>query len=90
MTHITPLLVYFPYVHLYFLTSKIASILILDRASLFIASPSSPTFEDGLDQAYFQYKSSHTHDMVKAQFSLRPKQYSISQLTEFVLSHRLQ
>ena len=74
---------------IFFLTSKIASILILDRASLFFASAPRPTLEGALDQAYYQYTSSDTHNVVKEQFSLRPKQYSISQFTEFVLSHRL-
>jgi hypothetical protein len=62
----------------------------LDRASLFYASASRPTLEDALDQAYYQYKSSDTHNAVKEQFSRHPKRYSISQFTEFVLSHRLQ
>ena len=42
-----------------------------------------------MDQAYYQYTSSDTHNAVKEQFSLRPTQYSILQFTEFVLSHRL-
>ena len=75
--------------HLYFLTSKSASVLILDRAALFYASRSFPNVEGALDQAYHQYKSSDTHNAVKEQFSLRPKQYSVSQFTGFVLSHRL-
>jgi hypothetical protein len=75
--------------HLYFLTSKTASILILDRASLLYISPSFRTLEEALDQAYRQYKSSDTHNEVKEQFSLHPKRYSIFQFTEFVLSHRL-
>ena len=74
---------------MYFLTSKIASILILNRASLLYASPSRPTLEGALDQAYYQYKSSRTHNAVKEQFSFHPKQYSVSQITDFVLSHRL-
>ena len=74
---------------MYFLTSEIASILILDRTSLLYASPSHPTLEGALDQAYYQYKFSDTHNVVKEQFSLRPKQYPISQFTDFVLSHRL-
>ena len=89
MTHITPWSVNFRYIHLYFLTSNIVTILILDRASLFYASPSCPTLEEALDQAYSQYKSSDTHNTVKEQFLLPLKQYSISQLEEFVLSHRL-
>ena len=90
MTHIMPRSVYFSYVqHLYFLTSKSASILILDRAALFYASPSFPNVEGALDQAYDQYKSSDTHNAVKEQFSLRPKRYSVLQFTNFILSHRL-
>ena len=78
--------------HLYFLTSKIVTILILDRACLLYASPSHPgrlTRIRALDQACSQYASSDIHDAVKEQFLLPPKQYSISQFTEFVLSHRL-
>jgi len=76
--------------HLYFLTSKIVSILILDRASLFLASPSRPTLDDALGHACSQYESSDTHNAVKEQFSLPHKRYSILQFTEFVLRHRLQ
>ena len=75
--------------HLYFLTSKIVAILILDRASILSVSPSRPTVTDALDQACSQYISSDTHQAVKEQFSQPPKQYSILQFTEFVLSHRL-
>ena len=74
---------------MYFLTSKIASILILDCASLIYASASRPTLEGALDQAYHQYKSSDTHDAVKERFSLPLIRYSIPQLEEFVLNHRL-
>ena len=77
-------------VHLYFLTLQIASILILDRASLFYAPASRPSLENALDQAYSLYESSGIHNVVKEQFSLRPEQYSILKFTEFVLSHRLQ
>ena len=72
-----------------FLTSKIVALLILDRSSLLYASPSSPTLEDALDQAYSQYKTSGAYTAAKEQFFLPPEQYSISQFTEFVLSHRL-
>jgi len=75
--------------HLYFLTSKIVTLLILDRAGIFYASPSRPTLETALDQACSQYKSSDIHNAVKEEFSLRPEQYSILQFTEFVLGHRL-
>jgi len=75
--------------HLYFLTSKIVTILILDRATLFYASPSHPTLNNALDQACSQYESSGTHTAVKEQFLLPHKQYSVLQFTEFILSHRL-
>jgi len=75
--------------HLYFLTSAIVTVLILDRASVLYASPSRPTLDDALDRACSQYESSGTHDAVKEQFLLPPKQYSISDFIEFVLSHRL-
>jgi len=75
--------------HLYFLTSKIVAILILDRASVSYASSSCRTRKDALDQAYSQYESSDTHNAVKEQFSLPLNEYSISQFIEFVLSHRL-
>ena len=75
--------------HLDLLTAKLVSTLILERASLFYASPSRPTLEGALDQACSQYKYSIVHKAVKNQFSLPPEQYSVSQFTEFVLSHRL-
>ena len=75
--------------HLYFLTPKIVTILILDRASLLWASSPFPTLDEALNQAISQYESSDTHNVVIGQFKLPPKQYSISQFTEFVLSHRL-
>ena len=73
----------------YFLTSEIVTVLILDHAALLCASPPRPTLGDALDQAYSQYESSGTHNAAKEQFSLSPKQYSILELTEFVLSHRI-
>jgi hypothetical protein len=89
-THHTMIGMFLSYAsHLDFLTSKLVTILILDRASFFYASPSRPPLEDALDQAYSQYNSSDTHNAVKEQFLLPPKQYSISQFTEFVLPHRL-
>jgi len=68
--------------------TMIVTLLILNRTSLLYASPSRPTCEDALDQACSQYISSDTHNAVKEQFSLPPKQYSTSQFTEFVLSRR--
>lgn len=66
------------------------TVLILERASLFYASPFSPTLDEALDNAYSQYLSSDTHFAVTQQFSLSANHYSIYELTEFVLSHRLQ
>jgi len=66
------------------------TILILDRAAIIYASSSRPTLDDALDQACSQYESSDTHNAVKEQFLLPPEQYSILQITEFVLSHHLQ
>jgi len=69
--------------------TMIVTILILDCTSLFNSTASYP-FQDALDNAHSQYVSSGTHDAVKEQFSLPPKEYSILQFTEFILSHRLQ
>ena len=74
---------------LYFLTSEPVTVLILDLAALLYASPSCPTLDDALDQAYFKYESSDTHNAVKDQFSLSLDQYSILQFREFILSHRI-
>ena len=73
----------------YFLTSEIVTVLILDHAALLYASPSRPTLDDALDQAYSQYESSDTHNAAKEQFSLSPKEYSILEFTEFILRHRI-
>lgn len=65
------------------------TILILEYASLFYASPSHPSLLDALDKAFSQYSSSDCNDAVKRQFVLPPEQYYIPEFTEFVLSHRL-
>jgi len=74
---------------MYLLTSKIVTILILERTSLFYVSQSHPTLDNALEKAISLYKSSDTHNAVKRQFSLPPEEYSILQFTEFVLGHRL-
>ena len=61
----------------------------MECSSLFYASPSSPTLHESLDHAYSQYISSNTHVTVKQQFLLPPSQYSVDELTDFVLRHRL-
>jgi len=72
------------------LHTMIATILLLDRASIIFTLLFCQAPVNALDQAYSEYKSSHSHDAVKEQFLLPLKQYSISQITEFILSHRLQ
>jgi len=79
----------FPLYASVFSNVQIVTILILDCASLFFASPSRPTRDDALGHARSQYESSDTYNAVKEQFSLPHKRYSISQFTEFLLSHRL-
>jgi len=69
--------------------TMIVAILILDRVSILYVSPSQPTLMAALDQACLECRSSDTHNAVKEQYSLPPKEYSILQFTEFVLSHRL-
>ena len=54
-----------------------------------IRSENRERMKGAMDQAYYRYTSSDTHNAVKEQFSLRPTQYSILQFIEFVLSHRL-
>ena len=73
----------------FFLTSRLAIILILEHAGLFLASSYSPTLNEALDRAYSQYISSGLHNDVKQQFFQPPKQYSILDFTEFILVHRL-
>ena len=71
------------------LTSKIVSILILEHATLYYASSSTPTLNQALDWACSQYRASNTHDLVIEQFSASPLTYNILQLTEFILRNRL-
>jgi len=69
--------------------AMIVMILILECASISYASPSSPTLHESLDHAYSQYMSSDIHIAVKQQLSLSPNHYSVDELVEFVLRHRL-
>ena len=64
-------------------------ILILEHACLSYASQSKPTRDEALDQAYSQYCDSGVHNEITKQFFLHPKEYSISQFTEFTLKHHL-
>jgi hypothetical protein len=73
----------------YFLTFQIASVLILDHAGLVLSSLSNPAPDEVLDVAASRYVSSSIHNTVKKQFPGFPKDYSISQLTAFILANRL-
>ena len=64
-------------------------IIVLDHATLFHASPSRPTLDRALDQACSRYKSSNIHNTIKEHFTRPPKQYTVTQFTDFVLRHRL-
>jgi hypothetical protein len=68
---------------------KIVSILILEHASLYYASPSKPNLDDALDGAYSQYIASNTHYTIMQQFSAPFKAYPILQFTEFILTYCL-
>ena len=69
-----------------FFNIQIGTILILNFVSYFSASSEHPTLSKALDKACSQYVSSGAHSAVKGQFLLSPKQHSIQQFTEFVLS----
>ena len=71
------------------LTFILATVLILERACFLLASPSRPTNDGALDIACSQFISSGTHNAVHQVFLLSPEVYSVSQLTEFILAHRL-
>ena len=71
--------------YLCLLTFKIATVLILEYATILFASPSHPTREEAFNKACSQFISSSTHDTVNnQQFPL-----STEELTEFILTHRL-
>ena len=68
----------------------IATILILEHACLFNGSQPKSTRDEALDRAHSRYVSSGIHNTVTKQFSGSPTQYSVLDLTEFILKHRLQ
>ena len=74
---------------MYLLTSKTATVLILEYAAIRYVSPSRPTHEEALDEACSQFISSNTHNVVHQEFVLSPESHSALQFTEFVLTHRL-
>ena len=80
---------YFLPLPLQFLTFKIAITLILEHTCLYYVSQSRPTKDEALDKAYSQYMASGVHNAITMQFAAPPSKYSISQLAEFILKHRL-
>jgi hypothetical protein len=89
MINISQWLVRFCHLPLWFLTSKIATIIILEHTGLLYASSSRPTLEQALYKAHNLYAVSGIHDAVTNQFNAPLRDYSISQFTEFILKHRL-
>jgi hypothetical protein len=87
--HITPLLVHFCCLHPHLLTSKIASVLILEHACLLCATQDGPNIKEALDKAYSRYISSDFHNEATSHFSAPAKHYSILQFTVFILKHPL-
>jgi len=68
--------------------TMIVIILILEHACLLYASPSKPTLNGALNDAYTRYKTSGTHDNLTNRFPTH-QEPSIPQSTDFILSHRL-
>ena len=64
-------------------------ILILENACLYYASQPEPNRDEALNQAYSQYCGSGIHSEVTKQFFSMPTEYSMLQITEFILKHRL-
>jgi len=67
----------------------IVIILILDHASLSCALSSRLTAGRALKKAYIQYRASHIYDKIINQFTAPLEEYSIVDLNEFILQHRL-
>ena len=75
--------------HLCLLTFKIATILILEYATIHFASPSCPTRQEALNEAFSLFSRSDIHNEVNQLFELPPQLYSTRQFTEFILKRRL-
>jgi len=69
--------------------TMIATVLMLEYACILFASPSCPTREEALDEAYSHFMSSGTHEAVNRLFLSSLEPYSPQQFTEFILTHRL-
>ena len=63
--------------------------LILEHTCVLSASQPQLHNDEALEKAYSRYKSSDTHDAVKNKFSGPHSQYSLLDITEFILKHRL-
>jgi hypothetical protein len=63
------------------------TLLILEHACLFYGSLSKPTANEALEKAYSQYQASDVHDAVMKSFPAPPREYSIKEYTEFILTH---
>jgi len=69
--------------------TMIATVLIMEYASILFTSPSRPTCEEAMDGACSRFRSSGTHNVVNRLFLPSPKPYSTQQCEEFILMHRL-
>ena len=68
---------------------KIGVILILEHTCILYAFRAQPNSDEALEKAYSRYKSSDVHSAVRNQFSGPHSQYSLLDITEFILKHRL-
>ena len=74
------------------LTFRIATVLILEYASILFASPYRPTRKKAFDKACSKFMSSGTQNAVNQLvqlFLLSPESYSTQKFIEFILAHRL-
>jgi hypothetical protein len=65
------------------------TLLILDHAGLSYASSPKPTLDTVLKKACAQFMAYHVLDEIVNQFTAPPRGYSISQLKDFIVRHRL-
>jgi hypothetical protein len=67
---------------------EIVALLIVDCASLLYASASRPPYKEALEFACLRYHYSDTQNAIRARFP-SPGEYSVSEITDFVLANRL-
>ena len=80
--------IFFTTFPLLILMLKIATILILEHACLLYASSSSSTSESALDTTFTTYTDSNAHNELLVQFPAS-QEYSIPQVSDFIVQHRL-